>query len=206
MGGFILFFAFLAFNGGSVGTISDPGNGEIMARAMCITIVMGSSGSICSLLVGRTFSCEAAVNGALAGMVAACAGCNQFDMWAGVVAGAFAAMAFVLMSWVIPHLKVDDPTNAIGVHFAGGMIGELAVPIFSLEHGLVYYGNSKGALYKLCWQICGFATVVVWCSTLVGIICYLMRLAKILRVPIEAEEEGIVKLSFFHALPEHLVH
>lgn len=195
MGGFILFFAFLAFNGGSVLTVSNAGNGEMMARAMCVTIMMGSAGSIGSLLVGRTFSCEAAVNGALAGMVAACAGCNQFDMWAGVIIGLCAASVFVLLSWVVPYLKVDDPTNAIGVHFAGGMIGELAVPIFSIEHGLVYYGNSKGALYKLCWQICGFVAVVVWCVCLVGIICFAMRLAGILRVPIEAEEEGIVLIA-----------
>jgi ammonium transporter, Amt family len=190
MGGFILFFAFLAFNGGSVLHITHPCDGETMARAMVNTIVMGSAGSISALFFGRTFSCEAAINGALAGMVAACAGCDQLDMWASVVIGIFAAGNFILLSWIILKFKVDDPTSAIAVHSAGGIVGELAVPIFSFKYGLVYFGNSQGALQNLGWQFIGLFTVVVWCAVLVGALCFILRLAGILRVPVEAELKG----------------
>lgn len=41
LGGFILFFGFLAFNGGSLGSISNPGDGDIVALVITNTVIGG---------------------------------------------------------------------------------------------------------------------------------------------------------------------
>lgn len=41
LGGFILFFGFLAFNGGSQAAISNPGDADIVALAIVNTVIGG---------------------------------------------------------------------------------------------------------------------------------------------------------------------
>ena len=41
LGGFILFFGFLAFNGGSLGSISNPGDGDTVALVITNTVIGG---------------------------------------------------------------------------------------------------------------------------------------------------------------------
>ena len=74
LGGFILLFGFLAFNGGSQGSISHPGDAAIVARAVTNTIISGCFGGLTVLLICRIsgnkiWSFLMTLNGALAGMV-----------------------------------------------------------------------------------------------------------------------------------------
>lgn len=75
LGGFILFFGFLAFNGGSQLTISNSGDGEALARAVVNTVISGSFAAFMSLILnrlrvfGNTWSLLVTINGALTGMV-----------------------------------------------------------------------------------------------------------------------------------------
>ena len=43
LGGFILFFGFLAFNGGSQAAIASPGDADIVALAMVNTVLGGKA-------------------------------------------------------------------------------------------------------------------------------------------------------------------
>ena len=72
LGGFILITGFMAFNGGSQGSISRPGDGDAVGRAILATMVAcGSSGMVVLLtnkfLVGGTWSLPAIVNGCITG-------------------------------------------------------------------------------------------------------------------------------------------
>ena len=76
LGGFILFFGFFAFNGGSQASISAEGDGTIVAVAIVNTILSGSAGAIVAMLIrravfgkGHHWSFLTAVNGGLTGMV-----------------------------------------------------------------------------------------------------------------------------------------
>lgn len=75
LGGFILFFGFLAFNGGSQLTISNSGDGEALSRAVVNTVISGSFAAFMSLILnrlrvfGNTWSLSVTINGALTGMV-----------------------------------------------------------------------------------------------------------------------------------------
>ena len=79
LGGFILIFGFLAFNGGSQGSISQVGDGDVVALAIVNTILGASTGGISVLFINKflfsqPWSFLMTLNGALAGMVALCAG------------------------------------------------------------------------------------------------------------------------------------
>ena len=74
LGGFILIMGFMAFNGGSQASISQPGDGEAVGRAIQATLVAcGTGGSTVLLLykfvVGGTWSLSQIINGCLAGKV-----------------------------------------------------------------------------------------------------------------------------------------
>jgi Amt family ammonium transporter len=76
IGGMILIAGFLAFNGGSIGSMSKPGDRFTIARVIINTILGGSGGSIvmlgmCKLgLCGKAaWSFSLTLNAALAGMV-----------------------------------------------------------------------------------------------------------------------------------------
>ena len=75
LGGFILFFGFFAFNGGSQASISQEGDGEVVAQAIVNTIISGAMGGLVTLFVkragfsGNHWSLLTAINGGLTGMV-----------------------------------------------------------------------------------------------------------------------------------------
>jgi ammonia channel protein AmtB len=74
LGGFILFFGFLAFNGGSQLTISNAGDGAAVAISVVNTIISASFAAFSSLIInrlhifGNTWSLLVTINGALTGM------------------------------------------------------------------------------------------------------------------------------------------
>ena len=75
LGGFILFFGFVAFNGGSQLTVSSDGDADSIATAVFATVLGGSAGGLVVLAINKAFhtgrwSCLLTINGALGGMVA----------------------------------------------------------------------------------------------------------------------------------------
>lgn len=196
LGGFILFFGFLAFNGGSQLTISNSGDGEALARAVVNTVISGSFAAFMSLILnrlrvfGNTWSLLVTINGALTGMVAICAGCNVYEPYAACVVGLIAAIVFRTYSVLMVKLGIDDPLDAVAVHFGGGSWGLIAVAFFDSKEGILYAGNLKSG-YKLGWQCIGLAAIVAWTASLSCLVFGLLRCFKILRVPREEEEKGL---------------
>jgi len=78
VGGMILFTGFLAFNGGSLGHISHPGDGEMVGKVLANTALGGAGGALVTMALGRAglasggtgkWSFLISLNGALTGMV-----------------------------------------------------------------------------------------------------------------------------------------
>ena len=147
LGFLILDFGFLAFNGGSQGSISNAGDGEAFSRAVVNTQVMRS----CTIIIGHpqmacgtagivglfiykvfsgNYSLIRSINCSITGMVSVCAGCNLFAPWASCIVAAVGASTYLLLSGLLVALRIDDPVDAIAVHGAGGIVGILAVPVF----------------------------------------------------------------------------
>merc|ERR1719516_521324 len=90
LGGFILIFGFLAFNGGSQAQISQEGDGGVVALSIVNTILGASTGGLAVLFINKfllkqPWSFLMCLNGALAGMVSLCGGCNHYEPWAALI-------------------------------------------------------------------------------------------------------------------------
>merc|ERR1719412_2542214 len=112
LGGFILIFGFLAFNGGSQTAISSPGDGDVVGLAIVNTILGASTGSMSVLFLTKflwnktgKWSFLMTLNGALAGMVSLCAGCNVYEPWAALVVGAGGGFASLLFTHSCSNLS-----------------------------------------------------------------------------------------------------
>ena len=74
-GGFILIFGFLAFNGGSQASITQPGDAAVVSKAILNSILSACAGAVTSLLLKRAgseaqkWSFHAPLNGSIMGMV-----------------------------------------------------------------------------------------------------------------------------------------
>ncbi|XP_055343983.1 putative ammonium transporter 1 isoform X2 [Paramacrobiotus metropolitanus] len=152
LGALILFFGFLAFNAGSQKSISQPGDGAIVGRAVVNTVVAACSGGwALTFLVKikeKRWSLMQGLNGALAGMVAICAGCASMHPWAGCCTGIIAGFVYYFYSQVTPRVRIDDPVDAIALHLGGGSWGVMAYAIFA-DDGILLNWSKESFLVRL---------------------------------------------------------
>ena len=95
---FYIFFQ-LYFRNRTQLTISNEGDAAVVGRAIVNTIIGGCGGGLSVLFVNKVFfnkvwSYLLTLNGALTGMVAMCAGCNEFEPWAALLVGVFSGAVF----------------------------------------------------------------------------------------------------------------
>jgi len=177
LGGFILLFGFLAFNGGSQLSISNEGDAEAVGIAIVNTILGGSAGGITALLLSffenGKWSYLITLNGALTGMVAQCAGCNLYEPWAGLLIGFMAGCVYYGISKLMVKCGLDDPLDAVAVHAGGGMLGVLCVPWFKQGKGIFWMSTvkfiewSETEDYFNPWKllgvnVAGLVTIIAW--------------------------------------------
>ncbi|XP_052799363.1 putative ammonium transporter 1 [Mya arenaria] len=197
LGGFILVFGFFAFNGSSQGSISGDGDGAAVAMAVTNTVLAASGGAFTTLVLNKIkyfgdskWSFLTTLNGCLTGMVAVCAGCNQFKSYFGFITGVLGGIAYMVTTWLVLKLKVDDPLDATAVHFGGGVVGVLSVPLFSYDYGVIYHWDMKSGYY-LAWQVAGLAAIFSWAAVLSLIMFFSLKKLNIFRVPFEYEVKGL---------------
>ncbi len=142
-----------------------------------------------------------AVSGAVAGMVAITPACGFVG-----VAGAMAigALAGVVCLWGVHGLKrllnVDDSLDVFGIHGVGGMLGAILTGVFASPDlggsGLWdYVSNAAVADYSIADQVkiqaIGVVTTLVWSGLVATVTFFLVDKLIGLRVPVEAEREGL---------------
>ncbi|XP_023345791.1 putative ammonium transporter 1 [Eurytemora carolleeae] len=202
LGGFILLFGFLAFNGGSQGSISRPGDGAAVALSIVNTILGACSGGLCVLLFNRfllrqPWSFLMTLNGSLAGMVAMCAGCNVYEPWAALVIGTGAGVSFITIHFIMLKLQLDDPLDAVAVHGGGGLWGLVSVPFFmyaNLEEGkrgIFWDGHTSYPWIVLGYNLLGALCIFVWAAFWSILIFGGARVLGWLRVSEELELKGM---------------
>eukprot|EP00090_Calanus_glacialis_P008846 TRINITY_DN1716_c0_g1_i2.p1 TRINITY_DN1716_c0_g1~~TRINITY_DN1716_c0_g1_i2.p1 ORF type:complete len:555 (-),score=145.72 TRINITY_DN1716_c0_g1_i2:254-1918(-) len=202
LGGFILIFGFLAFNGGSQAQIAHEGDGDVVALAIVNTILGASTGGLVVLFINKfmfkqPWSFLMCLNGALAGMVSLCGGCNLYEPWAALIVGALGGIGFIVVHFAMLRLQLDDPLDAVAVHGAGGLVGILSVPWFMYvglekgERGIFWDGDASTPWLVLGYNIAGALCISLWsafwCALLFGSLYFL----KMLRVSIDDEFKGM---------------
>jgi len=202
LGGFILIFGFLAFNGGSQAQIAHEGDGDLVALAIVNTILGGSTGGLAVLFINKflfkqPWSFLLCLNGALTGMVSLCAGCNVYEPWAALVVGTFGGLGFIVVHFAMLRLRLDDPLDAVAVHGGGGLVGILAVPWFmyvgldSGERGVFWDGSTAGPWLVLAYNLAGGVAIAAWSALWSGLLFGSLSLLGLLRVSAEEEADGM---------------
>jgi len=202
LGGFILIFGFLAFNGGSQGSISNVGDGDVVALAIVNTILGASTGGIIVLFINKflfkqPWSFLLTLNGALAGMVALCAGCNVYEPWAALIVGAGGGLGFYAVHHLMLKINLDDPLDAVAVHGAGGLVGLLSVPWFMFaglepgKRGIFWDGGFAHPWQVLGHQLGGATAISVWAIVWSTFIFGTLKFFGILRVNATDESDGM---------------
>ncbi|KAF4529392.1 hypothetical protein B566_EDAN003483 [Ephemera danica] len=197
VGGMILFTGFLAFNGGSLGHVSQPGDGEVVAHVMANTALGGAGGALATLVMVRTglaggethaWSFLASLNGGLTGMVCVCASAEQLEMWSSVLLGLISGPIYCAVSSLLTRFCVDDPLDAVAVHGGGGLWGLLGGAL--LRSSALPAGNVTAAGLGVARNALGALAIAVWaggvCTGLFGA----LKFTGLLRVSPEAELKG----------------
>lgn len=200
LGGFILMFGFLAFNGGSTGEISTKGVGQIVAKVMVNTILCGAFAALSYLFVhfirkGK-WTILLTINACLTGMVSACAGCDKMPVWTSAITGSIAGMAYLAFSELCLIMRIDDPLDAFAVHFGGGLWGLISACLVT-EKGLLFslIDSEKvkfdEALWQLCWQSVCAVAIIVWSALVLTPAFLILKAFGKMRVPREVEIRGL---------------
>lgn len=154
-GTLILMFGWFGFNAGSTLQIAD-GQFGVVAANTAIAAAFGCCAGMFYVWM-RTGKPDPGMimNGLLAGLVAITAPCAFVDPWAAAVIGLIAGIIVVeVVFFVDQKLKIDDPVGAVGVHFANGIWGVLAVGIFANgKYGVDAFGKAATSELMQGWNL-----------------------------------------------------
>ncbi len=192
LGVFILWFCWFGFNGGS--TVSMTGDGSISAAAniFVTTNLAAATAAVAVMIITwiryKKPDVSMTLNGALAGLVAITAGCDQVSNEGAFFIGLIAAFVVVFgIEFIEKVLKIDDPVGAVGVHGMSGAAGTILTGVFAMEGGLLYGG---GVQYLLV-QTLGVVSVAAWVGVVMAIVFLVIKHTVGLRVTEEEERKGL---------------
>jgi Amt family ammonium transporter len=197
-----LFFGFFAFNVGSHDSVTEDKDAAILSLIATNTAIAGSIGAMVGLFIKRwmnrrerevgRWSLSAVLNGCLTGLVAICAGVNVVRPYGALVIGLVAGFIYFIASWIVVKLKIDDPLDAVAVHFGGGLWGVIAVGLLDPDNGFLYCWDDRSILFLL-WNLLGVLVITIWSGSLSAVLFALMKWVGRLRVSEEMELAGLDK-------------
>jgi len=182
LGGFILWFGWYGFNGGST-LAATPEIGGILL----VTQLGGASGVVGALLtmvlLRQKVLMTLAVNGAIGGLVAVTAGADVLSPSMAIVTGLIGGFVVVLGSFALLALRVDDVVGAVPAHAFAGAWGTIAVALFRSDQRF----DPAGVLV----QMLGVGAAFVW-AFLAGLVVFsLVRVTIGLRSDSVHEQRGL---------------
>lgn len=193
LGTFILWLGWFGFNCGSTGTIE----GGSFAVIAVVTTMAAASGAITAMIISWILFTKPDIgitlNGALAGLVAITAGCNNVSTLSAIIIGIVAGIIVVVGVLGLDKYKIDDPVGAISVHGFNGLWGTLAVGLFADSN----YGGGPdglllgGGLSLLGVQFLGSLIAFLWSFPISFGLFLLMKKTIGLRVSEDEEITGL---------------
>ena len=200
LGCFILWFGWYGFNGAAAW------DGNSLA-SIFVTTTIAPAVATCVTMLFTWFKngkpdVSMCLNGALAGLVGITAGCDALDALGAVIVGIVSGILVVVIVELLDlKLHIDDPVGAVGVHFANGVWGTIAVGLLAnpdapagLE-GLFYTGSFK----LLGIQTLGIIAILAWTAAAMTLTFFIIKKTIGLRVSKEEEIKGLDSTE--HGLP-----
>jgi len=201
IGASLLWVGWFGFNAGSALEAGD------VAALAFVNTLLATAGATLSWLFGEWItkgkpSMLGAASGAVAGLVAITPACGFVGPMGGLIMG---LVAGIVCLWGVNGLKrligADDSLDVFGVHGVGGILGALLTGVFAAPQlggqGIFDYTINKMSAdpYSIASQVLvqaeAVGTTVIW-SAVVSFIAYkIVDVVVGLRVPEDAEREGL---------------
>eukprot|EP01065_Artemidia_motanka_P009745 TRINITY_DN15034_c0_g1_i1.p1 TRINITY_DN15034_c0_g1~~TRINITY_DN15034_c0_g1_i1.p1 ORF type:complete len:1856 (+),score=383.59 TRINITY_DN15034_c0_g1_i1:189-5756(+) len=203
-GTLLLWLGWYAFNSAGAEMMSDS-DGYVIANSFAVTTLSAATSLISMLIysqLGLDFlDLRYMCNGALVGLVSSTGPCAYVPPWAGVPIGGVASAVYAAWHHLTQRFRIDDVVDASAVHLAGGVWGMIATGLFAdpghvqratnmlgrTQAGLLMGGNGE----QLAVQILAVASIAGITVPIAVATFLLSRRCGILRVPVEAELQGV---------------
>lgn len=187
LGGIILWFGWIGFNGGSSLQMDVTVSGNIMR-----TLLAAGAGLIVALIAGWVTDGyphpTGPLNGSLAGLVSITAGCHVVTAGEAIIIGAIGGLLVRPAEAFLEKFQIDDAVSAIPVHLAAGIWGTLAVAFFGSAEKIA---TGHDWIHQLIVQAQGILSVAVFAFFVPYIILSVINRISPLRVTIQEEKEGL---------------
>lgn len=189
VGAGMLWVGWFGFNAGS--WLAADGRS---AMAMVVTQVAAATASLTWLAVERLVRGRASVlggaSGAVAGLVAITPAAGFVDVSGALLIGiAVGIVCFWGTTGLKRLLKADDSLDAFGLHGIGGIVGALLTAVFVTK--AVTGTDPKPVIDQLLIQGEGVIATLIYSGVVTFILLKLVDLVIGIRVPEEAEREGL---------------
>lgn len=200
LGCFILWFGWYGFNGAAAW------DSESLA-SIFVTTTIAPAVATCTTMIFTWIKngkpdVSMCLNGSLAGLVGVTAGCDAVDALGSAIIGIISGLLVVIIVELIDlRFHIDDPVGAVGVHFANGVWGTIAVGLFANPDapaglkGLFYTGDVS----LLGVQVFGIAAILLWTAVTMTVTFFIIKKTVGLRVTTEEEIRGLDSTE--HGLP-----
>ena len=191
IGASLLWVGWFGFNAGSALSA-----GGVAGLAFINTILATGAAAVswvsCESLFKGKASMLGAASGAVAGLVAITPAAGFVGPMGSIVMG---LLAGIVCLWGVSGLKrmlgVDDAFDVFGVHGVGGILGAILTGVFAAPS----LGGTGAADYAMAHQVLvqikGVVITLVWSGVVAFIAYKLVDMTIGLRVPDEAEREGL---------------
>lgn len=153
LGGFILWFSWFGFNGGS--TLAANGDiGKILVNTHLGACAGAVGSALFSVALGQRVLLTATVNASLGGLVSVTAGCATMEPGYAIVTGLVAGGIATSGPALLAKMRWDDVVDAVSVHAFCGVWGTLAAGLF--YNGDLFNPN------RIAVQAVGVLAALVW--------------------------------------------
>jgi Amt family ammonium transporter len=192
VGSAMLWLGWFGFNAGS--------NLEASGGAMLATVntFLATAAAVVSWSVVETVtrgkaSLLGAVSGMIAGLVAITPAAGIAGPMGAIIMGLLVSpICYFFVSVIKNKFGYDDTADVFGVHGAGGLFGALATGIFaSSSLGGIGYAEGVTMGGQFMTQVWAVVVTILWCGIGSIILYKVVDLIVGLRVPVEAEREGL---------------
>ncbi|KQS83911.1 MULTISPECIES: ammonium transporter [unclassified Rhizobium] len=192
VGAAMLWVGWFGFNAGS--------NLEASGGAMLATVntFIATAAAIVSWSLVETFtrgkaSMLGAASGMIAGLVAITPAAGIAGPMGAIIMGLIVSpLCYFFVSVVKNKFGYDDTADVFGVHGIGGLFGALATGIFaSSSLGGIGYADGVTMGGQFMTQLYAVLVTLVWCGVGSAVLYKIVDLIVGLRVPVEAEREGL---------------
>jgi Amt family ammonium transporter len=201
IGAGLLWVGWFGFNAGS----NLEANGY--AALAMINTFLATAAAILSWALVETFSrgkasMLGAVSGAIAGLVVITPAAGFAGPMGAIVMGLVVSpVCYFFCSTVKNKFGYDDTADVFGIHGVGGIMGAILVGVFVNPAlggaGIVDYSTADfaagyaGTATQVLAQLKGVVVTVLWCGIVSIILFKIVDMIVGLRVPVEAEREGL---------------